>query len=158
MTSSSTGNTAGRSQSNFGDRRTRHKLRFILQLRVVASRFETFLGAADAYAQVDPKAAKAPTTALGTGAPGRKARPVNPPREQVLEVVAQALKRSGRPMQLRELFDSVTESGIILQGTDPSAVLGTMIWRARTRFANLKGFGYWFKDRPYAPASYEPES
>lgn len=90
-----------------------------------------------------------------SGAPRK--RPVNPPREQVLEVVAEALERAGRPMQLRELFQAVTDAGINLQGTDPSAVLGTMIWRARKRFANLKGFGYWFADRPYGPSGYKPD-
>jgi hypothetical protein len=59
-------------------------------------------------------------------------------------------------MQLRELFEAVGEAGIVLQGTDPSAVLGTMIWRARKRFANIKGYGYWFADRAYAPAGYVP--
>jgi hypothetical protein len=119
---------------------------------------DKFLSAADAYAQVDPKAAKAPTTPLSRGTAAARKRPTNPPREQVLEVVASALERAGRPMQLRELFEAVTAAGITLQGTDPSAVLGTMIWRARKRFANIKGYGYWFADQPYAPASYAPQT
>jgi len=118
---------------------------------------DKFLKAADAYAQVDPKGAKAPTTNLsssGRGPSGK--RPQNPPREQVLEVVAEALDRAGRPMQLRELFQAVTDAGIDLQGTDPSAVLGTMLWRGRKRFVSLKGFGYWFADRDFKPARYKP--
>ncbi|MEO8757062.1 MAG: hypothetical protein ABI398_04835 [Devosia sp.] len=35
-------------------------------------------------------------------------------------------------------------------------MLGTMVWRARERFANIKGYGYWFADQPYAAADYEP--
>ncbi len=110
----------------------------------------------DRYATLDPTAATVP---LSGSAPTtrRSPRPQNPPREQVLEVVAEALERAGRPMQLRELFEAVTAAGIDLQGTDPSAVLGTMIWRAKKRFANIKGFGYWFADRPYAQAGYRPE-
>ncbi len=116
---------------------------------------DKFLKAADAYAQVDPKGASVPSTTLSGRSPAKK-RPTNPPREQVLEVVAEALEAAGRPMQLRELFQAVADAGINLQGTDPSAVLGTMMWRARKRFANLRGFGYWFTDRKYKPAGYEP--
>ncbi len=115
---------------------------------------DTFLKALNQYAQLDPSAATAPPIAPVRDAPRK--RPQNPPREQVLEVVADALERAVRPMQLRELFEAVTAAGIDLQGADPSAVLGTMIWRARARFANIKGFGYWFADRPYGPAGYEP--
>jgi len=113
---------------------------------------EAFLKALTQYSKLDPKAATAPPIAAAHNPPRK--RPQNPPREQVLEVVAEALERAGRPMQLREIFEAVTAAGINLQGTDPSAVLGTMIWRARARFANIKGYGYWFADRPYAPAGY----
>jgi hypothetical protein len=115
---------------------------------------DKFLKALDQYAQLDPSVAKAPPAGVASAAPRK--RPQNPPREQVLEVVAEALERAGRPMQLRELFEAVTASGIDLRGTDPSAVLGTMIWRARKRFANVKGYGYWFADRAYEPAGYAP--
>jgi hypothetical protein len=114
-----------------------------------------FLKTLDAYSSIDPEAVSAPAT-VGSATGSRK-RPVNPPREQVLEVVAEALERAGRPMQLRELFEAVGQAGIDLQGTDPSAVLGTMVWRARKRFANVKGYGYWFADRPYSAAGYFPE-
>lgn len=119
------------------------------------SEVTAFLKSLDAYSSIDPDAATAP--AIGSSpTTGARKRPVNPPREQVLEVVAEALERAGRPMQLRELFEAVGQAGIDLQGTDPSAVLGTMVWRARKRFANIKGYGYWFADRAYEPAGYEP--
>ena len=52
--------------------------------------------------------------------------------------MAEALEPAGRARQLRELFEALTASGIDLQGADPSAVLGMMIWRTRKRLANIK--------------------
>jgi hypothetical protein len=116
---------------------------------------QKFLDTLTAYAQLDPSVDIAPA---GRHLPVRNEGKLrNPPKEEVLSIVSGVLERAARPMQLRELFEEVGAAGVRLEGTNPPAILGTMIWRARDRFVNLRGHGYWFADRPYKAASYHPD-
>jgi hypothetical protein len=115
---------------------------------------QKFLDTFAAYAQLDPQVGMVPASGLRVHKEGKLR---NPPKEEVLSIVSVVLERAARPMQLRELFDEVGAAGVRLEGTNPPAILGTMIWRARDRFVNLRGHGYWFVDRPYKAASYHPD-
>jgi hypothetical protein len=51
----------------------------------------------------------------------------------------------------------LSKRGINLVASDPTNLLGTMIFRqAKQQFVNIPGHGYWFADRPYKPAGYDP--
>jgi hypothetical protein len=44
-----------------------------------------------------------------------------------------------------------------MPGDDKPRYIGTIMWRHKDRFVNLKGHGYWVADEPYEPAGYDPE-
>jgi len=80
----------------------------------------------------------------------------NPRRSEVLDVVARAISVAGRPMKLRDIQEVIRAEGIDLTGTNPTSVLGTMLWRGTQdgSLVNLKGLGYWPARLPYPPANY----
>ncbi|MFA6607324.1 MAG: hypothetical protein WCS75_10025 [Sphingomonas sp.] len=85
-------------------------------------------------------------------------KPKNPPREAVLDVVLKIISARGTPVSRSDLYDALQSHGIRLYGKDPVMVLSTMLWRSQDRIVRLGSKGYWFKDRPYPPASYYPET
>lgn len=75
-------------------------------------------------------------------------RPVNPPREEVGDVVESLLREWGRPASRARLFAELSSHGIIIQGANPEMVFSTMLWRMKDRFERVKGRGYWLKGEP----------
>lgn len=92
----------------------------------------------------------------GGGGPSRTrsgARPL-----QIVKAAKDILMNSPHPMSRSELLNRLTAEGVEIVGSNPANTLGTTLSRAPKVFTNLRGFGYWLVDRPYAPASYAPKS
>lgn len=121
------------------------------------SEVTAFLRAADQYASIDPDETSVPAFTGGHRETVEK-RPRNPRREDVIAIVIEGLESAGKPMQLRELYELVTSRGIVLHGTDPQAVFGTMLWRGGQDgvLVNLRGLGYWPAHLPNEAAGYTP--
>lgn len=62
----------------------------------------------------------------------------------------------GRPQSRGDVVKALLERGIHVGGQEPATNIGTVMWRAKEAFINLKPLGYWPRDVPYAPAGYEP--
>ena len=61
-------------------------------------------------------------------------------------------------MSRRELHGALASIGLDVNGADPIKALGTMLWRSgEDVLVQLKGFGYWIKDRDYEPAHYDTD-
>lgn len=75
---------------------------------------------------------------------------------KIVAATREILQTSGRPMKRGELLESLDALGIRVGGSDRSKVLGTILWRANDEIVNLRSFGFWMKDVPYAPANYIP--
>lgn len=58
------------------------------------------------------------------------------------------LREAGRPMTRSELATKLMEEGIPLVGSDISKNVGTILWRHKDRFVNLKRLGYWLRNVP----------
>lgn len=81
-------------------------------------------------------------------------RPQNPNRELVAATVADLIRERGHPLSRRELFELLSQRGVIIQGKDPEMVLSTMLWRSRDQIVRLPKFGYWLKHEDYSDAGY----
>src|SRR5438067_7182180 len=73
-------------------------------------------------------------------------------------LAAKAMNEIGRPMTRTQILDWLERNGTPLQGTDASKNAGTKLWRAKEKFINLRGSGYWFRDRPCEAVGYDPNS
>lgn len=62
----------------------------------------------------------------------------------------------GRPQSRGDVVKALDERGIHVGGQDPATNIGTVMWRAKEAFINLKPLGYWPRDVAYAPAGYDP--
>jgi len=75
------------------------------------------------------------------------------------EVLAtRAINEAGRPLTRTQILAWLENNGTPMPGTDASKNAGTKLWRARERFVNIRGAGYWFKDRPCPAVGYDPRS
>ena len=61
-----------------------------------------------------------------------------------------------RPLQRGPLLEALEARGLIIGGKEKLNTLSARMNR-KTNVMNLKGHGFWRKDRPYAPADYVPE-
>ncbi|MCW5692207.1 MAG: hypothetical protein KIT48_07570 [Pseudolabrys sp.] len=77
---------------------------------------------------------------------------------EVGNYAAEFLEEACKPLKRKELMRRLNEMGIHIYGKNPDMVLSTMMWRMQDRFVRIPGFGYWFRDKPYAPAKYTPGS
>jgi len=68
----------------------------------------------------------------------------------------EAILEAERPLQRTQLIEAIERKGIFLNVSDKPNYLGTIMWRAKDEFVNLKDFGYWPRDIPYSEAKYEP--
>jgi hypothetical protein len=74
------------------------------------------------------------------------------------EVLAKkAINETGRPMTRTQLLRWLETNGTPLAGMDASKNAGTKLWRARGIFVNIRGAGYWFRDRPCPTVGYPGE-
>lgn len=78
----------------------------------------------------------------------KRVRPSNPPRELVGDAVEALLREWGRPATRARLFEHLPERGIAIEGTDPTMVFSTMLWRMKDRFERIPKVGYWLKGEP----------
>jgi hypothetical protein len=89
----------------------------------------------------------------------RKRATGNPDRKEIAKLALDLIEARGAPVSRNALFADLENAGIALRGTDPKMVLSTMLWRSMRdgfNLVRLPGFGYWFRDRPYPPANYDP--
>lgn len=71
---------------------------------------------------------------------------------------AKLILEEARPLMRSELLTRFAAIGKPLPGNDPLKTAGTKLWRARERFVNLRGAGYWLRDRPLPALGYTPNS
>jgi hypothetical protein len=76
--------------------------------------------------------------------------------EDFTDAVNDLLDQIDRPLQRTPLFEALEARGIVIDGKEPLNTLSARMTRMEN-VTNIKGFGFWRKDRPYAPADYVPE-
>jgi len=81
-------------------------------------------------------------------------KPKNPLKEQVAAASCEILREHGEPMSRDDLFEALTNRGVIIHGKNPPVVLQTMLWRMQDVIVHLKGHGYWPRDDAYMAADY----
>lgn len=80
-----------------------------------------------------------------------------PMSQAEFEVLAtRAMNETGRPMTRSQLLRWLEANATPLHGLDASKNAGTKLWRARDKFINLRGAGYWFRDRACPLVAYDP--
>jgi hypothetical protein len=69
------------------------------------------------------------------------------------------LERTPAPLKRNEVYDELSKAGVVVGGKEPLNTVASRLSRM-TGVINLKGFGYWLENRPYAPAEHlnEPNS
>jgi hypothetical protein len=85
--------------------------------------------------------------------PGKRWMP-----QEIADIVERILGKTGLPLNRYQLVDAIEREGILIPSTDKPRFIGTILWRQKDRFVNLKDFGYWLKDRPCGFARYRPGS
>jgi hypothetical protein len=81
------------------------------------------------------------------------------PGQQIIDPVDRvvgAILDIGRPQSRSGLVKALSDRGIQVGGQDPATNVGTIMWRAKDEFVNLKPHGYWPRDVAYGAASYHP--
>ncbi len=66
------------------------------------------------------------------------------------------IQAAGRPLQRSEIVRRLSQMGKPMAGKDPLGTAGMMLWRARETFINIRGAGYWLRDRPCPAVGYTP--
>jgi hypothetical protein len=61
-----------------------------------------------------------------------------------------------RPLQRKPLLEALEARGLVIGGREPLNTLSARMNR-KANVINLKGHGFWRRDRPYQPARYVPE-
>lgn len=94
----------------------------------------------------------------GKGAARSKLRKA---REIFRDVFEKHIRAAGKPLTRSELLtliesDQMAPDLPIGTAEDQAKYLGTLLWRNRSDFRNLPGFGYWLKREPYPLANYDP--
>jgi hypothetical protein len=70
---------------------------------------------------------------------------------------AKLILEEARPLTRSEILTRFAAIGKPLPGNDPLKTAGTKLWRARDTFVNIRGAGYWLKDRPLPALGYDPD-
>ncbi|KWV43855.1 hypothetical protein AS026_19490 [Rhizobium altiplani] len=80
----------------------------------------------------------------------------NPRKEEIAKISREIIEASDAPVSRAALFEALADRSIIISGKNPHMVLSTMLWRAGAEegIINLKGYGYWLKDRDYPEGNY----
>jgi hypothetical protein len=74
----------------------------------------------------------------------------------IADSVEQILREANQPMTRSQIARRLTQLGVPLVGRDINKNVGTILWRHRHRFVNLKKLGYWLADVAI-PDVYEPQ-
>lgn len=69
------------------------------------------------------------------------------------EAARAVLRDADRPQQRGEMLAALDRGGIVVGGKDPANTLASRLTRMHD-IVNLRGYGYWLKDRPYPQAGY----
>jgi len=74
-------------------------------------------------------------------------------RNDVAKYAREIILEHGQPMTRGQLVKEFDRRGLPLGGEDRSRNLGTIMWRLKDQFVNLRGRGYWPKDEPFPPGA-----
>lgn len=77
------------------------------------------------------------------------------PLPEFVAAAERMFREAERPLPRSEAFDRLKEMGVIVVGKDPHNTMTTRIHRMGN-IINIKGHGYWLKDRPYQQGGYDP--
>ncbi len=83
-------------------------------------------------------------------------RPKNPKKEDVAAKARELILEHGEPMGRTELFEALSEAGVVIRGSNPEMVLSTMLWRMSSQIVRLQPHGYWPADVPNAEVGFDP--
>lgn len=108
--------------------------------------------------QPSPVAAERNMIGLPVEEAVKRNRPKNPDREVVANAALEIIQEYGQPLSRHELFEKLTERGIVIEGKDPEMVLSTMLWRSKDKIVRLPPFGYWPKEKAFEEAKYWPDA
>lgn len=81
----------------------------------------------------------------------------NSSKEDVAAAAREIIVARGQPVMRDELYDLLTDKGLIIQGKDPKMVLSTMLWRMKGEIARVSGGGYWPADMPNPEIGFDPD-
>ncbi|VDS10071.1 hypothetical protein PARHAE_03282 [Paracoccus haematequi] len=109
------------------------------------ARVASVFGPHGAPNQVSPEATQVPQEATTE-------RPITPIAE-FEKAVLEVLGTAESPRNRTDLLSDLEAAGIVVGGSDPRNTLSARLTRM-PQIINLKGHGYWLKDRPYEPAMY----
>ncbi len=62
---------------------------------------------------------------------------------QIAAAAKQLILNAGKPLTRSELAFALTRAGVILNATDESKYVGTIMWRHKNSFEQIEGEGYW---------------
>jgi hypothetical protein len=86
----------------------------------------------------------------------RRKRKLTP--DNIVKMMENIIRDFGAPIPSSGLIDGLEVRKIKIPSDNKSAYISNLLWRHKDRFINLKGFGYWTKDKPFFEANYIPES
>lgn len=66
------------------------------------------------------------------------------------------LSQSGHPMARGELISILEGGGHSIPSADKQRYIGTVLWRNRNDFINIKDKGYWLRNLPCPAIGYDP--
>lgn len=77
------------------------------------------------------------------------------PLPEFIEAAERMFRETDRPLPRTDAFAKLREAGVVVVGKDPYNTMTTRLHRMGN-IINIKGHGYWMKDRPYPTAGYDP--
>lgn len=169
ITGTVSGCAAWDNETMLGEKAYQNALRRRSELRQELERIETFLALCEEYANLPGRpvafAGEADAPKLSLEGDLTVTRSASAPEEKTQEAIAgmalvpyirRTILDVGRPLSRGEVVNALAERAIQVGGQDPATNVGTIMWRAKADFVNLKPHGYWPRDVAYAPAGYEP--
>jgi hypothetical protein len=146
-----------------GEQAYQNALRRRAELRQELDEIETFLRLYEKYVSLagsvqDTSAIKGDLT-MGH-ADNSAPTPDQPPEHVAGMALVPHIRRVildiGRPQSRSGVVKALSDRGIQVGGQDPVTNVGTIMWRAKQEFINLKPHGYWPRDVAYAAVGYDP--
>jgi hypothetical protein len=71
----------------------------------------------------------------------RRVRP-----DEIAQMVERLIRDVGSPMTRGQIVEALALRDVDLPAADKARYIGTIIWRHKSIFVNLKGRGYWLRD------------
>ena len=84
----------------------------------------------------------------------RKVRP-----DEIAQLIERVIREVGRPMTRGQLVEALERRDVDLPAADKARYIGTIIWRHKSIFVNVKGLGYYLRNMPQqgAPVAGVPD-